>query len=273
MENKNPIGEGVIRFQRIAREMMDRLEEIHSGIDKMLISEIEQLDKDKKFALGNGKLIVTQNPEIRKYFIESTQRRIDTVKRLVKVVPSVFSTIRDVSEGYKAIVSQSETRGNETSVDDVEKEELKMQKGIDKFNNIIKDYEENMKYFFKEKGENSMTGYDIKNWDEKTEKKWKMEWGSKEKYNSIGQKQINKAEITKLAKKVRELKESDIDKLWFKNGWVETPHGENKALPNWRIKKIKEYQGVTELAIYDLLADDPSHYIEVKNNFIKNLGA
>lgn len=59
--------------------------------------------------------------------------------------------------------------------------------------------------------------------------------------NLSGQK-ISEKEEKEIINFIRKLEPKQIDDLFYNCGWIETPHDNNKSLPNSRIKQIKDSQ-------------------------------
>ena len=65
----------------------------------------------------------------------------------------------------------------------------------------------------------------------------------------------------------RGLSKEQIDMFWFKCGWIDAERGENKALPQWRLDKIKSDKDSAYDHVYRLLME--SYIEEVKKNLLE----
>ncbi|MBI2452358.1 hypothetical protein HYV50_04765 [Candidatus Pacearchaeota archaeon] len=82
--------------------------------------------------------------------------------------------------------------------------------------------------------------------------------------NELGQ-EISSKKIRDIARKIRNLGEEGIDEFYYLIGWVDEERHDNKSLPQWRIKKIKEDQKFAEESVRNLLMESD------KNQINKNL--
>jgi hypothetical protein len=77
---------------------------------------------------------------------------------------------------------------------------------------------------------------------------------------------ITKKEIEEIAKAIQELSVKDIDDLFYKCSWIDSEKGENKALPDWRLHKIKEDLEFARISIRNLFCEcDKKTFLEVFN--------
>lgn len=81
--------------------------------------------------------------------------------------------------------------------------------------------------------------------------------------NEFGE-NISEKELDEITKKIHEFSVEEIDEFWFKNGWVDSEKGDNKALPDWRLKKIKDDLKFAKISISDLFCESK------KEEFIQN---
>ena len=67
----------------------------------------------------------------------------------------------------------------------------------------------------------------------------------------------------------------EIDKIWFETGWIdlEAKNDNRKALPDWRLEKIKKQRDFAEEAFVNLITDDPYQELRTVAIFLKNLRA
>ena len=75
--------------------------------------------------------------------------------------------------------------------------------------------------------------------------------------------EINDNFFSKAAKKIRKLSKEQIDEFWAKSGWVDSEHGKNKSLPDWRLENIKNKEKFAKASLIYLFQEFP------KKEFIK----
>jgi len=69
--------------------------------------------------------------------------------------------------------------------------------------------------------------------------------------------------MDKAVKKIRKLPKEKIDEMFYKLGWVDLERGQNKALPDWRLEKIKKEKNSINSFLINLFQETP------KKDFIK----
>ena len=74
--------------------------------------------------------------------------------------------------------------------------------------------------------------------------------------NYLGER-VSKKFINKAGEKIMKLPKSEIDEIWYKMGWIEESHGKNKALPDWRLEKIKNEKDWAKQSLINLFLESP----------------
>jgi len=84
---------------------------------------------------------------------------------------------------------------------------------------------------------------------------------------------ISKLEIDSIVNKIIGLTTNDIDLLWFKSGWIdeEAKADKRKALPNWRLEKIKSDKDFAEESFINLVNDEPYRELRTASVFLRYL--
>lgn len=83
--------------------------------------------------------------------------------------------------------------------------------------------------------------------------------------NEFGE-EITAREVNELSEKIRKLSEEEIDRLWFRCGWVESDRGKNKALSPKRISSMKKEPSFAKTQVRNLLMETPK--IELMKNIM-----
>ena len=81
--------------------------------------------------------------------------------------------------------------------------------------------------------------------------------------NEFGEK-ITEKEIENISRIIHKLSLEDIDDFWYKCEWIDSEKENNKALPDWRLKKIKEDFEFAKKSVANL-------FLEAKKETIINL--
>ncbi len=98
-----------------------------------------------------------------------------------------------------------------------------------------------------------------------TEKKSLEGW-----YEGIG---ISNLEVDSILKRIMSLSIENIDKLWKEFGWVdsEAENDNRKALPNWRLDKIKNNPEFAEESFVFLINEEPYQELRSAARFLEIL--
>jgi hypothetical protein len=84
---------------------------------------------------------------------------------------------------------------------------------------------------------------------------------------------VSNLEVDTIVKKIRLLSTEEIDNLWFETGWIdsEAEKDNRKALPNWRLEKIKNSREFAEESFVSIITDEPYRELRIAAVFLNNL--
>lgn len=84
-----------------------------------------------------------------------------------------------------------------------------------------------------------------------------MELGKKQKLTNKFGEEIELEEIKKIGRKISKLPKKEIDNIWAKVGWKEKGCESNKALPDWRLEKMKKEKAFATKVTENLFLETP----------------
>lgn len=82
---------------------------------------------------------------------------------------------------------------------------------------------------------------------------------------------VQESEVNYIVERIMKLSEKNIDLLWHNSKWIDSKHGKNKSLPDWRIKKIKTDEKFARESFINLITESNSSVMQSISLLINNL--
>lgn len=84
---------------------------------------------------------------------------------------------------------------------------------------------------------------------------------------------ISILELDSITKRIMSLSIDELDILWKETGWIdsEAEESKRKALPNWRLEKIKKDKEFAEESFVNLITDGDYNVLRTAALFLQNL--
>lgn len=85
--------------------------------------------------------------------------------------------------------------------------------------------------------------------------------------------EISEMEVNTIVKKIMNLSINKLDELWFNSGWIdeEAKQDNRKALPNWKLDKIKNNYDFARESFINFITDSPYTELRCAAEIISNL--